>query len=474
MRKSIISLLLCLAVLLCAKPCYAQDMQGYIDTQLADSVGMGAEWEIIALSQSGEDYDFSACRRAIAEYMRENENLGAVTRQKLALAMLAAGGYDRRTAAVADETIGKQGIMSYVFGLHLVANGCQSSYDAEALTVQLLSMQLDDGGWALMGQNSDVDVTAMVLQAIAPHHEGDEITRALEMLSRRQGEDGSFASMGQYNAESTAQVIVALCAFGIDCRTDKRFIKNGHTAVDALALFECEGGWSHTVGGQYSAMATVQAMCANTAMQRLERGMGSLYILDGGLPELREISGGVGWKAYACAAVLLAAMGICIVLVIRKRPGRSYITLGVCTAAAIALICAVNIQSAEDYYTAQPVAEPIGTVTLSVRCDTVAGRAEHIPRDGVMLPASTVQLAEGDSVLDLLVRAAREHKLVLDVQTGTYVRSINSLGEFDFGELSGWMCLVNGRTIEVGAAQYQPCDGDVIEWIYSCSIGADI
>ena len=51
-----------------------------------------------------------------------------------------------------------------------------------------------------------------------------------------------------------------------------------------------------------------------------------------------------------------------------------------------------------------------------------------------------------------------------------YIRGINNVYEFDFGELSGWIYLVNGKQPPVGAGNYIPKDTDVIEWIYTLDI----
>ena len=58
----------------------------------------------------------------------------------------------------------------------------------------LLSKQLTDGGWALSGTVVDVDITAMVLQALYPYRENTVITDAAEKaflcLSNLQEDDG--------------------------------------------------------------------------------------------------------------------------------------------------------------------------------------------------------------------------------------------------------------------------------------------
>ena len=116
----------------------------------------------------------------------------------------------------------------------------------EGLVAEILSYQCSDGGWALMGDESDVDMTAMALTSLAPYQEETDIKAAVDAaltyLSDAQQADGGFMSWGAANSESCAQVIVALTALGIDPAADSRFAKNGASPLDGLCAFACEGG----------------------------------------------------------------------------------------------------------------------------------------------------------------------------------------------------------------------------------------
>ncbi len=152
----------------------------------------------------------------------------------------------------------------------------------------LLSVQLPDGGWALSGEQSDSDMTGMCLQALAPYyHKRDDVTaavdRALETLSAMQNADGSYSAFGSGDgltptSESISQVLVALTALGIDPETDERFIKDGHTVMDALCNYFIEGGgFCHLMGLPVDGMATEQAFYALTAWIRMMDGKTALY-----------------------------------------------------------------------------------------------------------------------------------------------------------------------------------------------------
>lgn len=260
-------------------------IQAWLDGPLADTAGKGAEWYVIALSQRGS-YDFSAYQAKLRSYLAETNVRSAVARQKYALALLATAAEDAYIQAVMEDSIGQQGIMSWVYGLHLMNNGWTSEkITAQQVVEQLLSLRLEDGGWALNGSVSDVDVTAMVLQALAYHTKDDAVANAveeaLELLSQRQLEDGGFSSYGTPNPESAAQVMIALCELGMDPLQDERFIKKGHTILDGMARYQLpDGAFSHMLGGTANANATVQVFCGLTGYQRMRDGLGGVYALD--------------------------------------------------------------------------------------------------------------------------------------------------------------------------------------------------
>ncbi len=50
----------------------------------------------------------------------------------------------------------------------------------------------------------------------------------------------------------------------------------------------------------------------------------------------------------------------------------------------------------------------------------------------------------------------------------------SSFGEFDAGAASGWMVKHNNWFINMGASEFTVEDGDIVEWLYTCRLGADI
>lgn len=153
----------------------------------------------------------------------------------------------------------------------------------EKLIQVILDAQLNDGGWDLSADKADPDMTAMAIQALAPYYKTNEtvkaaVDKALEALSALQCSDGGFGSWDTVNSESCAQVIVALTALGIDPTADSRFVKNGHTVLDALAGFYVTGGgFRHTADGERNDMATEQGYYALAAYYRFANTQTRLY-----------------------------------------------------------------------------------------------------------------------------------------------------------------------------------------------------
>ncbi len=463
----------------------AQDLQTWLDQGLADEAGRTAEWYVLALRLYRPELDKAAYVQALERYLDEQSVSGASTREKLALTLLACGrGEAAFVQTTCDEAIGAQGIMSLIYGQHLLNNGQKSAlYTQQTLLEALLALQLEDGGWALRGETGDVDVTAMALQALAPCTEAEvSVSRGLEFLSARQNEDGGYSGFGEANAESTAQVIMALTALGVDPLKDARFIKNGLTALDAFQGYRlAEGGWAHTRGGAVNQSATSQALMALVSLWAFQTERGSFYDLSAVEAVQAKAAFVLSWRAWTCLALVAAAVLICVFM---RLAGKRHIKndfLVLCLAGALCLVVAlVDIKAPSDYYGVAPdKGDVIGRVTMSIDCSILAGRVQSkdIPQDGVILPETTFELAEGETVYDILVEAARLHTIQMESEgTGgiTYVAGIGYLYEFDYGDLSGWVYQVNGETPSVGCAAYALSDGDVIRWRYTCDLGYDL
>lgn len=485
----------------------AISVQEWIDGALTQNAGTSAEWYVLALSQSGT-YDFTRYERALLEYLAENEVGSASTRQKYALALIACGSTDPYIGQTMNDSIGRQGIMSWIYGLHLLNNGYSSdSYTLPEVIQKLLSLRLSDGGWAVMGTVSEIDVTAMAIQALSPYYTTDPavkaaVEEALTLLSARQEENGDYVSYGVPNPESTAQVLVALSALGIDAATDARFVKNGNTLFDGIGLYRlADGSFCHQRDGGSNQAATVQVLGGMVSYLRMKEGKPGLYLLDerdpAGLesapsteqessvpvsdltqPPAEQKSG--GYKLWGSVVILLLAVAVCAVLYLRKkRNGKNFLVVLAVAGAAVAVLLMTDFQTADEYYQNAGAAKEnsIGTVTLTIRCDEIPDKsAAHIPDDGILLAVTAFAIEEGDTVYDILREAAGKYQISLETGGGgdsVYVRGIGGIYEFAFGELSGWVYEVNGESPSQSCGAYRLSSDDAIEWRYSLDGGME-
>lgn len=263
----------------------AGDIQGWLNGGLTAGAGTTAEWYVVTLSQYG-DFDMTGYRTALEAHVANTQEPSATSREKLALALCASGSTSPVIGDLLDSSVGQQGIMSWIYGLHLLNNGYTCNISTDTAVNTLLSMQLPDGGWALWGEYGDIDVTAMTVQALAPQFPyrldvQDAVNRAVDMLSARQQADGGYQSFGTANPESASQVLVALSALGIDAETDPRFAKDGNTLIDGIAKYRLpDGSFSHTEGDAFNETATLQALYAFVSYRRMVNGQTPLYVLD--------------------------------------------------------------------------------------------------------------------------------------------------------------------------------------------------
>lgn len=497
----------------------ASSVQEWIDGNISANAGQSSEWYAIILSKSG-NYDLSGYRAALKKFTAENEINSATSRMKNALALMAAGEPPEALSDTAESSVGVQGIMSLIYGLHLLNNGCRCSrYTVDTLTEELLSMQFADGGWAIMGANGDIDVTAMAVQALAPQYETNGAVKAavdlaLGFLSDKQLDNGGYQSFGTENPESAAQVLIAMAQLGISA-DDKRFVKNGNTVIDGITKFrQSDGSFSHTLDGGTNETATTQALMSLTAYVISARNGEKLYVFNNteknaaDAPETSAVTtspvtvpdtsavpapaapavpetapatadNGIGYKPVAYIIIGAAALTGCIILfVLKKRRVSNFIAVFIVAGAAAAFIFFTEFRSTEDYYsvTDSPTAGTVGTVTLAIRCDTIVGKYDspYVPADGIILDTTEFGISEGDTVYDILIQAARKYNIQVQAGANGYISGIGYLYEFDCGDLSGWIYHVNDDTPFMMCSEYKLSDGDKIEWLYTCDLGNDL
>ena len=214
-----------------------EETGAYLQAQAAPSVGsIGGEWAVIGLSRAGllSDAAAQSYEQAAEDYVKQAGSVrlhhAKSTENSRTILGLTAAGYDAANVAGVDLTAGltdmaylrAQGTNGPIWAL--IALDCHG-YDIpqcadgeeqvtrEGLVAEILSYQCSDGGWALMGDESDVDMTAMALTALAPYKDDVEVKAAVDAalayLSDAQQDDGGFMGWGTANSESLSLIHIS-------------------------------------------------------------------------------------------------------------------------------------------------------------------------------------------------------------------------------------------------------------------------
>ena len=308
----VLSVLFSLAVPTLAASSVQTEMQGsaayMVSAVKAPEVSsIGGEWAVLGLARSGysvpKDY-FDNYYANVEKYVKSCKGVlheRKYTEYSRVILALTAIGRDPSNVAGYnllmplgdfDKTIW-QGLNGPIWALIALDSGnytipknttAKTQSTRQLFVDEILNRQQKDGGWTLDDTgDSDPDMTAMVLQALAKYQDQSAVKaatdKALTFLSKAQNRNGGFASWGTVNAESTAQVIVALCELGISL-DDSRFVKNGHGLIENLLTFrQSNGSFTHTLDSAEgnNQMATEQGFYALVAIDRAENGKNSLY-----------------------------------------------------------------------------------------------------------------------------------------------------------------------------------------------------
>ena len=399
------------------------------------------------------------------------------------------------------ENLGKQGANGYIWALiALDSKAYQSPENAlntrESIIDSIIGLMAEDGSYSLNGKVPDADLTAMAVTSLSPYYNKDDkvkkaIDKSLNWLSRVQKESGGFASWGEENAESVAQVIIALCSLGIDIEQDERFIKNGRNVFDVLLNYYIENtGFSHTLGGEESKMSTAQGLCALISITRAEKGE-RIFDLTETSPhiiEQHDNSTGAEEQEHKTSNKLLyiyviIGLIICLLAAIAIKFTNKLHIFIIIAALILAAVTGISscFETTDEYYgkSEESINPHADTVFITIRCDEAIKSDDfnqkliedgYIPQDGKILSESEFQLNTGESVFDILKRATASKHIHMEYEGGAenaYIEGLCYLYEFDCGNTSGWMYTVNGERPNAGISQYFPKDGDEIEIYYT-------
>jgi len=318
MRKSFFALLLTVIMLVTLmSPAKAKqynldtiisETASYITTKVKEpKIGsIGGEWAILGLARSEVQVDknyYDCYYKYLEQYLKESN--GVLHKRKyteysrVILAVTAigknpcnVGGYNLLTALGDFEKTVWQGINGPVWALIALDSGSYSIPENKDAKVQatremyldyILERQNLDGGWSLLENSpSEIDITAMALQALSNYRHIEKVNitveKALEFLKNSQNENGGFSSLGSETCESSAQVLTALCMLGIDYNSQE-FTKNGKSVLDDILSYYKGKGFSHIKNGEDNLMATEQAFYSLVALERFENGKQNLYTM---------------------------------------------------------------------------------------------------------------------------------------------------------------------------------------------------
>lgn len=253
----------------------ASDEDEFISKLSENTDNADTQWLIISLSKYGYNTSLLSDSLQVSALKMYYDRAKTTDFQRMAIALTASdvdcenvGGKNfLADSTYNNATINKQGINAYAYAL-IALNAANVDESADCYIEEILKLQLSDGGFTLTGAYSDVDVTAICIQALAPYSNdnnqvSESIEKAINCLSKKQNPDGGYSSYGSKNCESTAQVISALVSLEIDPQSDSRFIKNDTSAIEVLLKYQnIDGGFSHIAGSKTNSMATVQALKA--------------------------------------------------------------------------------------------------------------------------------------------------------------------------------------------------------------------
>ena len=269
-----------------------------------------SDWTVLFLGRLGIAEDYSAFLNRASAYVKDlydkNPSTGLSTNtptewHRLTMAVLAAGGDPTDVGGhdlIADGTYNclagapwEQGMNGAAWALlALDSKGYEvpekAKYTREDLISYIIDRQLSDGGWSLDDKNPslDLDITSMVVYALAPHAAEDAkvreaVNHGLKVLRDKIATDGDYNYGGTYNCESVAQAIIAFTSMGIDPATVTN-ASSGKSLLDGLLKYYSTGtgGFLHAYHddekqNRPNPMATDQAMEAIAAYRLYQQGI---------------------------------------------------------------------------------------------------------------------------------------------------------------------------------------------------------
>ncbi|WP_033715873.1 DUF4430 domain-containing protein [Bacillus mycoides] len=195
--------------------------------------GIGSDWVAIGLARSGVNVPLETkinYVQPVAEKVKKRLNRFSATDLARTIIMMNAMNVDPTKVEGQNlvqnlfESDKVDSVTGYAFTLLALDTKkyeipAEAKWNRAALVQALLQAQHTDGGWTYDSSSSkesasNVDVTSMVLAALAPYQDQADvkpaIQKAVDYLYKQQLGNGGFAADGQENSNSTAQAIIGL------------------------------------------------------------------------------------------------------------------------------------------------------------------------------------------------------------------------------------------------------------------------
>ena len=237
---------------------------------------LGGEWLVLGMCRLGYDLPegwIDGYRQKLERYVTDCGGIlhdRKYTEYSRVILTVTAMGGDARNVAGYDLTAPLedyeqtifQGVNGAIYALLALDSG---NYGSEAIReryiAHILEKELPDGGWCMMGDVPEADVTAMALQALAKYRDREDVGAAVERGLK-------VLEAAEYTtSEAVSQTIVALSELGMPA--DEK--------VKLLLTYQTEAGdFRHVMDADADALSTEQAFYALVSAS-LQTGGKSLY-----------------------------------------------------------------------------------------------------------------------------------------------------------------------------------------------------
>ena len=223
---------------------------------------LGGEWLVLGMCRLGYDLPegwIDGYRHKLERYVTDCGGIlhdRKYTEYSRVILTVTAMGGDARNVAGCDLTAPLedyeqtifQGVNGAIYALLALDSG---NYGSEAIReryiAHILEKELPDGGWCMMGDVPEADVTAMALQALAKYRDREDVGAAVERGLK-------VLEAAEYTtSEAVSQTVVALSELGMPA--DEK--------VELLLTYQTEAGdFCHVMDGDADALSTEQAFYA--------------------------------------------------------------------------------------------------------------------------------------------------------------------------------------------------------------------